>query len=60
LSEASREDREHRFCEGYPKPSYKQGFKPLADRRHDVRTEGFIRAFQGRRLVELTPDEVAA
>ncbi len=60
MSEASREERERRFWDGYLKLLHKQGVKPPADRWHVVRAEGFIRAFPGRRLAELTPDEVSA
>lgn len=54
MSEASREARERRFWDGYLKLLHKQGIKPPADRWHVLRAEGFIRAFAGQRLADLS------
>jgi hypothetical protein len=60
MSEVSREDRQRRFWDNFIKLLHKQGVKPPADRWHVVRAEGFIRAFPGRKLADLTADEVTA
>lgn len=59
MSEASREARERRFWDNYLKILHKQGIKPAADRWHVVRAEGFIRAFPGRKLADLSADDVS-
>lgn len=60
MSEALREERERRFWDRYLKLLHDQGVKPPADRWHVVRAEGFIRAFPGQKLAELTADDVSA
>lgn len=60
MSEASREERERRFWDRYLEILHNQGVTPPSDRWHVVRAERFILAFPGRRLAELTPDEVSA
>ena len=59
MSEASQQSREARFWDGYLELLHKQGVKPPADRWHVVRAEGFIRAFPGRKLADLSADEVS-
>lgn len=59
MSEASREARERRFWDNFLKLLHKQGVKPPADRWHVVRAEGFIRAFPGQKLAELSADDVS-
>lgn len=59
MSEASREARERRFWDNYLKLLHKQGVKPPADRWHVLRAEGFIRAFAGQRLADLSADDVS-
>ncbi len=59
MSEASRKARERRFWDNYVKLLHKQGIMPPADRWHVLRAEGFIRAFPGQKLADLSPDEVS-
>lgn len=59
MSEASREERQRRFWDNYLKLLHKQGVKPPADRWHVVRAEGFIRAFPGQKLADLSADDVS-
>ena len=59
MSEASQQSREARFWDGYLELLHKQGVKPPTDRWHVVCAEGFIRAFPGRKLADLSADEVS-
>jgi len=58
MCEASRVERERRFWDKYLKLLHDQGVKPPSDRWHVVRAEGFIRAFPGQKLAELTAERV--
>ena len=54
MGQVSREERQRRFWDSFIQLLHEQGVKPPADRWHVVRAEGFIRAFPGRKLAELT------
>lgn len=60
MGQVSREERQRRFWDSFIQLLHEQGVKPPADRWHVVRAEGFIRAFPGRKLAELTADDVTA
>jgi hypothetical protein len=60
MSEASLQDLVCRFVVNFLKHPHKQGVNPPARRWHVVRSEGFIRAFPGQRLADLSQDEVSA
>lgn len=52
--------RERRFWNRYSKIIIKQGIKPDFVHRHVLCTKTFIKAFPGKRLAELGPDDITA
>ncbi len=59
MATGSRADRERQFWSRYRNALIKQGVKPSSVRWYVLRAEQFIRAFPGRRLAELGPDEIS-
>ncbi len=59
MSTGSRADRERRFWDRYRNILLSQGVKPASVRWYVLRAEQFIRAFPGRRLAELEPDDIS-
>ena len=59
MSDDSRAARERQFWSRYTQLLHDQGIKPPFDRWHVLRAEAFIKAFPGRRLAELGPEDVA-
>ena len=59
MATGSRADRERRFWERYGKALIRQGVKPSNVRWYALRAKQFIRAFPGRRLSQLSADEVS-
>jgi len=55
MAEGTRAGSERRFWDRYIKVLHKQGIKPPFDRWHVVRSEQFIKALAGRRLVDTQP-----
>jgi hypothetical protein len=58
MATGSRADRERRFWDRYRNLLLSQGVKPASVRWCVMQAEQFIRAFPGRRLAELEPDDV--
>ncbi len=60
MADDTRATRERQFWDRYSKTAIKQGIKPDFVRWHVLRAESFIKAFPGRRLVDLGPDDITA
>jgi hypothetical protein len=58
MATGGRGDAERRFWEHYRNLSLKQGVKPTVVRWYVLRAEQFIRSFSGRRLAELSRQDV--
>ncbi|AGA33968.1 integron integrase [Thioalkalivibrio nitratireducens DSM 14787] len=58
MATGSRGDAERRFWERYRNLLLKQGVKPTAVRWYVLRAEQFIQSFSGRRLAELSREDV--
>jgi hypothetical protein len=59
MKEGSRADREKQFWDNYIKLIHSQGIKPPFDRWSVKRAEAFIGSFPGKRLAELTAEDVS-
>lgn len=60
MDDDQRTARERRFWARYTNAIIHQGIKPSLVRWHVLRAKSFIKAFPGRRLADLGPDDVAA